>query len=573
MSIDGAKVEDIIYLINTNQTEAIKMIKDWKEPTEILKSILFFIFKEKKEKIINFICEERSDWLKYTNSTGETPLLIAIKNGSSQCKIVAKKSNLSIKTQNGNNIVHYICQSTIPKKDKFLKYVVNQNPLALEDSNESGDTPLHCIARTQDYELAILLLKLGASKTKQNKNGMTPALIALEEGNFLMWDILKEESKTVEDINEENKENEESLTALMKTKLEGATYKGKMVMEQKVNELKASLAELRKKKTSLNEKLDEILNRERAKEMFDSRTCIDINKTFRVLSIDGGGIKGVLECIILARILEKHPQFLKNIDLVCGCSVGSILVSMLAIGITPRNCSDLLSIISQEVFVKPTIAINQPKYRNDKLKYILEHIFKETKVKDIQCKYLVDTFRIDSEEQEPNRSCESFCFTNLQKGFEEEKLSDICLRSSSAPTYFQPYQNFVDGGMLNNTPIGLCWSFLFGEEGLQLDPKKVVCFSLSAGKPDPFYIDSNKIGKGGIMQWATQISDTFMYATRSWTIKSGRMFLGDRWLRFDPPLGCVINLDQTEQIPKLKEIAEEVDLTKVDQWLSKYWDN
>ncbi|GAT92066.1 patatin putative [Entamoeba histolytica] len=277
MSIEGAKVEGIISLINTN-VEAIKVIKEWKEQTEILKSILFFIFKEKKEKIINFICEEKSDWLKYTNSTGETPLLIAIKNGSSQCKLISKKSSLSIKTQNGNNIVHYICQSTIPKKDKFLKYVVSQNPLALEDINENGDTPLHCIARTQDYESTILLLKLGASKTKQNKNVMTPALIALEEGNFLMWDILKEGSKTIEDINEENKETEESLTSLMKTKLEGATYKGKMVMEQKVNELKASLAELRKKKTSLNEKLDEILKRERAKEMFDPRTCIDKKK-------------------------------------------------------------------------------------------------------------------------------------------------------------------------------------------------------------------------------------------------------------------------------------------------------
>ncbi|BFU23553.1 patatin, putative [Entamoeba histolytica] len=537
MSIEGAKVEGIISLINTN-VEAIKVIKEWKEQTEILKSILFFIFKEKKEKIINFICEEKSDWLKYTNSTGETPLLIAIKNGSSQCKLISKKSSLSIKTQNGNNIVHYICQSTIPKKDKFLKYVVSQNPLALEDINENGDTPLHCIARTQDYESTILLLKLGASKTKQNKNVMTPALIALEEGNFLMWDILKEGSKTIEDINEENKETEESLTSLMKTKLEGATYKGKMVMEQKVNELKASLAELRKKKTSLNEKLDEILKRERAKEMFDPRTC---------------GIKGVLECIILARILEKHPQFLKNIDLVCGCSVGSILVSMLAIGITPRNCSDLLNIISQEVFVKPTIAINQPKYRNDKLKYILEYIFKEIKIKDIQCKYLVDTFRIDSEEQEPNRSCESFCFTNLQKGFEEEKLSDICLRSSSAPTYFQPYQNFVDGGMLNNTPIGLCWSFLFGEEGLQLNPKKVVCFSLSAGKPDPFYIDSNKIGKEELCNGQHKLVTLLCMPLE---------------------VGLLNRVEyQTELIPKLKEIAEEVDLTKVGQWLNKYWDN
>lgn len=51
------------------------------------------------------------------------------------------------------------------------------------------------------------------------------------------------------------------------------------------------------------------------------------------------------------------------------------------------------------------------------------------------------------------------------------------------------------------------------------------------------------------------------------------MFLGERWLRFDPPLGCVINLDEVDKIPKLKEIAHTIDLSEVDLWMRKYWDS
>jgi len=56
---------------------------------------------------------------------------------------------------------------------------------------------------------------------------------------------------------------------------------------------------------------------------------------YRVLSLDGGGIRGILTALLLERILKARPAFLADVNLFAGTSTGSILAIGLAKGLTP----------------------------------------------------------------------------------------------------------------------------------------------------------------------------------------------------------------------------------------------
>lgn len=85
----------------------------------------------------------------------------------------------------------------------------------------------------------------------------------------------------------------------------------------------------------------------------NNNTRHDRKKRFRILSIDGGGVRGILPSVILSRLEEltgRHPADL--FDLMIGTSTGSIIISVLNIpdehGKPKFNCNDLLDIYLKE---------------------------------------------------------------------------------------------------------------------------------------------------------------------------------------------------------------------------------
>jgi patatin-like phospholipase/acyl hydrolase len=59
--------------------------------------------------------------------------------------------------------------------------------------------------------------------------------------------------------------------------------------------------------------------------------------TYRILSIDGGGIRGVLTARILERLLEDQPDLLQKVDLFAGTSTGGLLALGFAAGWSPAE--------------------------------------------------------------------------------------------------------------------------------------------------------------------------------------------------------------------------------------------
>ena len=125
------------------------------------------------------------------------------------------------------------------------------------------------------------------------------------------------------------------------------------------------------------------------------------NDLFRVLSLDGGGVRGYLS----AKILADIEQYLNENDgnniplgqrfkLIVGTSTGGIIALALATGKYAHEIFSLYETLIPEVFGTPQgMGIGKAKYSNEILKVKLEEIFNEKTLADVDtdvcmCKHL-----------------------------------------------------------------------------------------------------------------------------------------------------------------------------------------
>jgi len=74
--------------------------------------------------------------------------------------------------------------------------------------------------------------------------------------------------------------------------------------------------------------------------------------TYRILSLDGGGIRGIISAVILAEVERVLNQPLSQyFDLIAGTSTGSILASAIATDAKARRLSGSIKTKEQEFFL------------------------------------------------------------------------------------------------------------------------------------------------------------------------------------------------------------------------------
>eukprot|EP01112_Ceratiomyxa_fruticulosa_P017483 TRINITY_DN5452_c1_g1_i1.p1 TRINITY_DN5452_c1_g1~~TRINITY_DN5452_c1_g1_i1.p1 ORF type:complete len:388 (-),score=83.46 TRINITY_DN5452_c1_g1_i1:167-1330(-) len=322
----------------------------------------------------------------------------------------------------------------------------------------------------------------------------------------------------------------------------------------------------------------------------------DRGTPFRILSLDGGGCRGVLEPLILARLLQFHPTLLDEVDMFAGTSAGSIIAFAYAVGMTNEESLNLIKNQCKIVFARHPLrkfealgSAIKAAFPNETLRKLLTDQFKGTKLKDVQRKVLVTSFKLDNEGKRevfvhdgattssqtipiPRRWAPKF-FHNMRDSREmETTIVDLCLRSSAAPTYFPVYQGYVDGGVFANNPA-LCAVSTAMANGIKR--KDIVVLSLSTGK-DGIYIDSEHIqkhddGDWGLAQWALKLADMMLDSTMEMTDFQCMQMLGTNFHRIDPDLGRNIPIDDPNVVPQLEQIAKRVELVPTLQWLVDVW--
>jgi uncharacterized protein len=169
---------------------------------------------------------------------------------------------------------------------------------------------------------------------------------------------------------------------------------------------------------------------------------------FRILSLDGGGIRGIVAATMLASIEKQISQPLNEyFHLIAGTSTGSILAAAIAKGLKSEDIINMYRYKSPKIFPYTSLfslkriplllkyGLSAPKFSHAGLIQVLKEVFEDTKLFALQSPLLL-IVSYDTIEREPI----IFKSWRQDKGYSNVPLWEVCVCSSSAPTYFPAYK-------------------------------------------------------------------------------------------------------------------------------------
>ena len=298
--------------------------------------------------------------------------------------------------------------------------------------------------------------------------------------------------------------------------------------------------------------------------------------TYQILSIDGGGIRGLLAAILLERIETALPGVLGRVNLFAGTSTGGILALGLAAGRTPSQARELYEQQGKLVFatspLERLLKLGQAlgaKYSNKGLRRVLVDQFGDMTLGDLPHKVLISTFDLDNgpDHAPPLRNWKAKFFHNFPGPDSDahEKVVDVAMSTSAAPSYFPIYQGYVDGGVIAGNPaMAALAQALEPTTGAQ-SLEAVSLLSLGTGRNARYLTAQN--ANWGWIPWAPHIIDLVLEGTRNVVDYECRQILHQRYHRLNPLLPERIDLDAVDKIPRLAEIASRVLLQGTLEWL------
>ena len=166
-----------------------------------------------------------------------------------------------------------------------------------------------------------------------------------------------------------------------------------------------------------------------------------------ILSLDGGGIRGIIPAIVLMEIEERTGKPIHELfDLVAGTSIGGII----ALGLLKRDSSggaqytaeDMLKLHTRrgdEIFYRPLSKIvsslwgfTNSKYSHENMEEILDDYFGDAKLGDALTNVLINSY--DIEKREP------YFFKSWRHKDSDVYMKKAARATSAAPTFFAPTQ-------------------------------------------------------------------------------------------------------------------------------------
>lgn len=223
-----------------------------------------------------------------------------------------------------------------------------------------------------------------------------------------------------------------------------------------------------------------------------------MSKKFRILCLDGGGIRGLYSAQMLKRMKKDcNIDFYNDFDLIVGTSTGSILAGSIVKQIDIEKVIALYVNEGKNIFKKrwlSRIGLFASKYNPNPLKEQLKAIFKNTTLGDIEKPLLINATDIGNSTQ--------FVFKTTFNGQQDSNgntkelvrdkeilLSDAILASSSAPIFFPPHKigNFLlaDGGLWANSPVLV--ALAEAKKIFKMEPNDVIIISIGTGVEENDY--------------------------------------------------------------------------------------
>lgn len=197
---------------------------------------------------------------------------------------------------------------------------------------------------------------------------------------------------------------------------------------------------------------------------------------FKILSLDGGGYKGLYTASVLAEIERFNKPVAQHFDLICGTSIGGLIALALAAGRSAAEVKQFFLDWGERIFPRGSRLqqlrrhagqfFGRGKYLDDDLRAALESVLGDARMSDANSYLCIPTLNL------PTLSPWVFKTDHDAELTRDSNflMRDVARATSAAPTYFPvaeidglPGRQFCDGGLWANNPtlVGLVEAFRF----------------------------------------------------------------------------------------------------------------
>jgi uncharacterized protein len=288
----------------------------------------------------------------------------------------------------------------------------------------------------------------------------------------------------------------------------------------------------------------------------------------RVLSFDGGGIRGLYQAALLSRLLHCNLDVAAKADVLAGTSTGAIVAAGLAVGMTPSQLSALYTDLGKRIFPQrtglkgwwygKTKLLRGAAYSSATLREALSSAavgpagatrkLGDLTLGDCTKRLIVPAVSISK--------YRLHVFDSKASCAERTPLVDVLMASAAAPTYFLPAKvgdvYYVDGGLCCNNPAFQAVGRLHDE---RVDFARIQVLSVSTGGV-PVTQDGATYLNLRQFRWALPTIDLSMSGSSDIALRDCRLV--GYHCRISDEFGTQIALDDYDSAHKLlPAIAQE----------------
>ena len=289
---------------------------------------------------------------------------------------------------------------------------------------------------------------------------------------------------------------------------------------------------------------------------------------FPLLSIDGGGIRGLVAASFLEEIEERTGKSVVDyFDLIAGTSAGGIIALGLGLGLPPREIARLFRERGTEIFgtanwkgrwSRAIRGIFYPKYDTSPLRTELAAVFGSRRLGESRTRLVIPAY-------DPRRRDVHIFKTAHHPRFGSdyrESAVTVALATAAAPTFFPAHvlrtgAKLIDGGVWANNPTGVAVVEAVGV--LQWPSHSLRILSLGCTEDTwSFRSDTGLLGLGTLGRSAVRLFIQGQTASSLGTAKilSCHSDTNPTIWRISPAVPTnVFSMDDTRQIPELSSLG------------------
>ena len=264
---------------------------------------------------------------------------------------------------------------------------------------------------------------------------------------------------------------------------------------------------------------------------------------FRILSIDGGGIRGILPLAILAELEAVHLRgrsIADYFDLITGTSTGGIIALGLARGLTAAEILEIYIRRGREVFpdydlvsqrMLGALQIFMNRCNTAALHKLVDEIVGSRQLWESSYRLCIPAAE--------TRHFEPFIFkTPHHKDYRKdwrEPMAHVAKTTSAAPAHFRPVQGesgyeFVDGGIWANNPIMV--GVVDALACFDIKREQIKVLSLGCGQTR-FEMSWARRALGGLFTWKALMFEAMQIQSLNVVGQARLTVGGDRVLRIE----------------------------------------